>query len=205
MKVIFDFDDVLFNANAFKEIIFLELENEGVLDIRERYQKERELKRLFDLEIFLRSLSFDELKVHSFYQKYITFSASLVNQEMVNLIPKLGRENVFILSQGAEQFQRDKINAVLGDMLSASHILIVPGSKKDEISNICRRFRNEGVIFVDDKVEFLNDLPVSDLPNLKTVLFNHNGAHTLGEKIRVLQEEESITRELVRNNGPTMR
>jgi hypothetical protein len=205
MKVIFDFDDVLFNAKAFKEMIFFELEKEGAVNVKEKYQIEREKKRSFDLKLFLRSCSFNEEKVNSLYDTCISFSKDLANQEMVSIITKLGKENIFVLSQGAEQFQRDKIDATLGNLLDAIHIIIVPDSKKDDIVRICNQFRNEGVIFVDDKVEFLNNLPVSDLPNLKTVLFNHNGTHTLGEEIRALQEQESKTREIVRNGGPAMR
>ncbi len=185
MKIIFDFDDVLFNANAFKELMFFYLEERGIRNARELYKQMRKREKLFSPSQYLNELGIKKDERATVYEGIMTPCAWLFNKEMVGIMSEIGEENFFIISQGDEAFQEDKIDRAIGDQVLGSHIIIVPDSKREEVIRICMMFKDEDVIFVDDKIEFLNNLPMNELPNLKTVLFDETGL----EKLKALVKE----------------
>ncbi len=179
MKIIFDFDDVLFDAKAFKELMFFYLEEKGVSNAREVYTSMRARDKTFLVLDYLRSLHIPKEDVDSVYEGIVTPAKWLVKQDVLSILKKVGKENAFIVSLGEEAFQRDKIEQALGDDVLDSHVVVVSPSKREEIIRVCTMYKDEEIIFVDDKIELLNNLPMSELPNLKTVLFDETGLEKL--------------------------
>lgn len=206
MKLILDFDDVIFNANAFKELMFFYLGERGIRNAGEVYEKMREKEEMFSVLRYLEELGIKESERDEVYEGIMTPCVWLVNKEVIEIMDQVGIENIFILSQGDEAFQRDKIDRAVGDKVLGSHVAVVPESKTEELKRICEMYKDEDVIFADDKLKFLNALPASSLPNLKTVLFNERGLQTLQAEIeesrriegRKANEEQSQA-------GPKMR
>lgn len=184
MKVIFDFDDVIFNAKAFKETLFATLKARGYDDVKTKYDVMRKSEDTFSLLSFLRHVTFDssEEYVMSLYEEIMQRCPNLVNEEVHEVINELGKENCYIVTHGDKDFQLDKIQRSIG-LSSVKEIVVVSGSKAEAIKMLCDRHSNEEVIFVDDKLLFINDLPVTECQNLKTVLFNHNGHINLTAEI----------------------
>jgi FMN phosphatase YigB (HAD superfamily) len=188
MKVIFDFDDVIFNAKAFKDVMYQILGNEGYSGMEELYEKVRERPTPFSLLAFLEELdpaltSLENLdKKFSLYERILGFSEHLVHAEVTELIQRLGKDNCYIVTNGVESFQQDKIRRSVGQDL-VREVIVVSGSKREAIEEICKRHSDEEVIFVDDKSKYFNDINWEACNNLKTVLFNENGLENLEAEI----------------------
>ncbi|MEN9551869.1 MAG: hypothetical protein RI935_246 [Candidatus Parcubacteria bacterium] len=207
MKLVLDFDDVIFNAKAFKELMFFYLAERGIRNAKEVYEQMRQRERAFSVIRYLDELGIkEEEERDEVYEGIMTPCVWLANKEVIALMEQIGKENIFILSQGDGAFQRDKIERSLGGNVLGSHVVVVPESKTEELKRICHMFNTEEVIFVDDKVEFLNAIPVTNIQNLKTVLFNENGLDTLRSEIRESRRLEQERANQERNTkGPTMR
>lgn len=192
MKVIFDFDDVIFNAKEFKSAIFQILEGKGYERVQEKYEVMRGEGGAFSLKIFLRNvdptLSFEEEE--SLYQQILGFSELLINQEVLNIIRCLEKDNCYIVSSGFDEFQKDKIRRCVGENL-VSEIIVVEGNKGPIIEAICKRHEREDVIFVDDKLEHFGSIKMNECENLKTVLFNEHGLENLKAEIEVSKIAEA--------------
>ena len=53
-----------------------------------------------------------------------------------------------------------------------SQTYVVTESKKEIISRICEKHKDEQVVFIDDKPRFLDDVDLKDSPNLIPVQYN---------------------------------
>ena len=97
---------------------------------------------------------------------------NLLNTELIETVKKLGKENCFIVTNGEQEFNHDKILRIgLQDLFYEQNIFIVLGSKKEIIEKICAKHKNEKVIFIDDKAKHFEDLDFTKCPNLKTILY----------------------------------
>ena len=188
MKFIFDFDDVLFNTRKFKEQIYLSVEKIGIpRSVEEECYKEFR-KYAFSLKKFL-SYLFDKEKkenvsVDGIYEEIMFDCKSFLNQELVEMVRNLGATNSFIVTSGDKEFQFDKIKRAGVESLFLE-IIVVPESKKGEIEKLCAKYKNEKVIFVDDKIQFFKDLDMSKYSNLKTILYDEHGLEKLKAEINV--------------------
>lgn len=195
MKVIFDFDDVLFNAKGFKEKMFSLLLAKGYDTVTEHYERVRTTEKPFSLKAFLLDLddhmTFEEH--HALYEEIMGACRNLVNEEVVRIMKTLGKENCYIVTNGDPEFQIDKIRRSIGEDC-VRDIVVVSGDKQEAIATICKRHKDEDVLFTDDKLTFLRNLDVESCPNLKTVLFNEYGLHTLLAEIEASQIEEEKMR-----------
>ncbi len=211
MKLILDFDDVLFDAKALKEVMFDVLRNEGVENGEQLYEAERRSGRAFIPRDFLRRACASqeeegdttiEVDVDVMYESIISRCPEFTNQELVELIGSVGGENCYIVTNGNEEFQMDKIVRAGLDTLVAK-VIIVPGTKSVEIEHICKQFPDEEVVFLDDKTIYFDDIDREACKNLKTVLYNDKG--TIGEleaemrKIHTPEVKEFVV------GGPIMR
>jgi ABC-type polysaccharide/polyol phosphate transport system ATPase subunit len=91
---------------------------------------------------------------------------------------QLKEEDCFIVTQGDEEFQRDKIRRSLGEKY-LSHTTVVASSKRESIKALCKKYEDGKVVFVDDKIEVLDDLDTLANKNLRTVLFDVRGLERL--------------------------
>ncbi len=203
MKIILDFDDVLFNATAFKRAIFKRLTEYGISGVEDLYVKERESGQPFSLRHFLTNI-FEQQRGSSIgasiiYRELMETCEAYVNQELALLVRFVGKDNCFIVTNGNQEFQKDKILRTKMNAL-VSKYTIVSGSKKEEIESLCKEFSNEEIIFVDDKSKFFADLNMEVCKNLKTVMYNEYGLENLQAEIRASRDEEQNRK--IPNNIP---
>lgn len=192
MKLILDFDDVLFNSKALKEVMFGVLRDEGMENGEDLYEVERRSGRAFVPRDFLRRAcrtqedegdTIIEVDVDSMYEKIMGRCPDFVNQELVALVQSVGKENCYIISNGNKEFQEDKVvRANLNTMVTK--VIVVPGTKSVEIEQICKEFSNEEIVFVDDKSIYFDDLDREACKNLKAVLYNENGLESLKVELK---------------------
>jgi hypothetical protein len=192
MKLILDFDDVIFNAQTFKDLMFFFLKERGIQHGEDVYREMRKSDQLFSVAKYIERLHIPESDKEEVYEGIMTPAEWLVKEEMLSVFDFVEKENVFIVSQGDEGFQRDKIERALGDRVPQSHVVIVPGTKKHEIQHICELYKDEEVVFVDDKTLFLDDLPLQDIPNLTAILFDEYGSVTLKKALQEAKDREEI-------------
>ncbi len=192
MKVIFDFDDVIFNAKQFKRELFWVLESHGYVDVSQLYEKARSSGEPFSLRAFIKAIdgTLSEDSFASLYETIIQKSKHLVNEEIFRLMKSLGKDNCYIVTNGVEEFQLDKIRRSIGED-SYREVIVVSGDKREAITMLCKRHGDEEVIFVDDKIAFLNALDFEQCKNLKTVLFNEHGFGNLVAEIEASQRGEA--------------
>ncbi len=179
MKFIFDFDDVLFhNTRKFKEHMYACLEKSGVKrrEAEEYYLKTR--TNQFWLKGMLAHFSAGHL-----YEEIMQASENLVNQELIELIKKIGKSNCYILSYGDKEFQLDKIERTQIAPLFRE-VIVVSDSKKETVEKICSIHKDEAILFIDDKPEHFANLDLSKYPNLKTILFDEKGLEKLQAEIK---------------------
>ncbi|HEU0085729.1 MAG TPA: HAD hydrolase-like protein [Candidatus Paceibacterota bacterium] len=181
MKLIFDFDDTLFRTTPlFKERMFSVLEAEGIPRIQsETLYKEMRVKE-FSLMDYIGKFFTDEKKKVELYQRIMETCSDLVNEELMSVVVATGKENCYIVTNGEQEFQLEKIE-MSGIAPFFEEIIVVSGSKKEVIEKICQEFPDEKVIFVENREIFLSDLDIGKLPNLKTVPYDKNGFQKLKE------------------------
>lgn len=172
MKYIFDFDDVLFHTTKHrKEHMFPLLEKAGISSnsINEYYQKTRlEGFSLKDtISYFLPHKKSDHEKL---YSAIMDEGKNFINKDLFEVVKKLGKENCFLITHGGDEFQKDKMNRA-GATSLFSEIIILVGSKKEAVERICEKYKEEEVIFIDDKPQYFEDLDFKKYPNLKTILY----------------------------------
>lgn len=186
MKLVLDFDGVLFNTPKMREHFTHILERKGV-DPRMTellYMKHRETGIPFSLKRFLWTVAV-RTEVRSIteagvYEEILKACSSFTNKELVTLAESIGRENIFILTNGDKEYQMEKIQRTVG-IDFAREVIVVPGSKKKELEVLCDRFAQEPIIFVEDQPKFLADL--TPRKNLETILFGLAGIQDVREAI----------------------
>ena len=188
MKLILDFDDVLMDTSLLKKKISSSLYELGISkEVADNYYEQRDKSVPFSLKSFLLSfLKKEKIESVSFvdlYEEIMVICSDILNKEVVQIAKNIGKENSFIVTNGDKEFQMDKIKKS-GIESFFSEIYITNGSKKDIIENICLKNLNEKVIFVDNKIEFFNDLDIERCKNLKTILYDANGFENLVVEIK---------------------
>lgn len=185
MKIIFDFDDVVFDAKKFKRNVFSGLLSYGIDEnvVKEIYNNHR--------KIFNPSLLYKEVleknKIHISSEEINQLIDNLfqglpiyIDQRMIDLMCYVGKENCFIVTAGDEDFQRKKIKFSLGDaMVLDNHILFVKEKKDEKLKYICELYKDEAIIFVDDKDTHIQEVKALKMNNLYTVLYDEQGFDSL--------------------------
>jgi HAD superfamily hydrolase (TIGR01509 family) len=177
MKYIFDFDDVLFNTNhGFIEHEYIVLEKAGVSrdSIKEYYKNIKLNDGVFSMIQMLDHFSVPR----EFYTEIMKKNKDFVNQNLLDLIKRAGKDNCYMVTYGEHSFQMDKIKYA-GIEEFFSEIIVVQGSKKDSVEKICERYKNEQILFFDDKQEHFDNLDMTKCSNLKTI-------HYTGQDVRSL-------------------
>lgn len=174
MKYIFDFDDVLFNNAKFKEHMFEIITKTGISEeeawayYNEVREKEFSLKTF--IAVLLDRKNIIGINPKDIYDKIVTESDSFINKELIEIVKKIRKENCFIVTNGDKEFQQDKIDKS-GIFSLFFKIYIISESKKEIVYNVCNEYKNEEVIFIEDKEKFIKDIDPTKCPNLKTILY----------------------------------
>lgn len=199
MKLIVDFDDVLFDTARFKSYIFKTMEIHGVNNVKDFYDKERKINKPFSLRYFIQyaiditEKENDTMKkiynVEEIYNNIISACPFFINDNMVEIMKNEGKQNCFIVTNGEIEYQNDKISKTgIGEL--CQKVYIVPRTKKDVIKELCTFFSSEIVIFIDDKSKFFEDIDMEVCKNLTTVLYNENGFENLKAEIAKSKESD---------------
>ena len=186
MKFIFDFDDVIHNSTTHHKELFLVLEKYGIPrpEIENYYKKNRtlgfSLRSMLDYFVTLGRI--DASKKKSLYDEDMGDRKKFLNEELIELIKKLGKYNCYLVTYGNQEYQQEKIDRTEVASLF-SGINIVQGSKKEAIERICEKHKDEKVIFIDDKAHHFEGLDFKKYPNLKTILYDEQGLNKLKAEI----------------------
>jgi FMN phosphatase YigB (HAD superfamily) len=187
MKLILDFDDVLMDTFLLKKKIAASLYELGVSKKKaDNYYDQRDKSVPFSLKNFLVSFLKKE-KIESvspilLYDKIMSICPEILNHKIIQVAKDAGKENSFIVTNGDKKYQMDKIKkSGVEDFFVEIHI--TNGSKKEMVENICLRYPNEKVIFVDNKIECFKDLNLERCKNLCTVLYDGHGFENLKKEI----------------------
>ena len=195
MKVIFDFDDVIFDTKLFKKHIFSSLTQFNIDEdvVKEFYEKNRKAFNLSSLlkEIVISSgVSVSDEELEDIVDMLLQDAVKYVDTKLIDLMKKIGLENCFIITAGEVEFQKQKLKiSGVTDLLPLGHIMIVGYDKKKKIKFICKTYQNERVIFVDDKEDHIEEAKHLALKNLHTVLYNERGFEVLSKSVDFLQEQ----------------
>lgn len=194
MKLLVDFDDTLFNAAKFKESLFIILKNRGVEGVEVVYDKERVSGVPFSLKKFL-SLVLGDISpdVDVIYEEIMNLCHHFVNEDLLSIVKEVSKKNCIIVTHGDKEFQEDKIRSA-GLTHYFSLIVVVKGTKREVVEEFCKKYSQESVIFIDDKIKFFNDIDMALCPNLKTVVFNEDGIKNLRKEIAISVDRETRTK-----------
>lgn len=189
MKLILDFDDVLMDTSLLKKKIASSLYDLGIpKEIADHYYEQRDKSVPFSFKSFLLSFlkkeKIESISPIDLYEKIMVICPDILNKEIVQVAKNIGKANSIIVTNGDKDYQMDKIKKS-GIETLFSEIHITNGSKKDVVEDICLRNLNEKVIFVDNKIEFFNDLDMGRCKNLKTLLYDENG---LANLLKIIQQ-----------------
>lgn len=181
MKIIFDFDDVLFDNVSFKKKVFSYFEKYGLSSevCESLYKKHRayfSLRKLYDEVSIYTGKTFSQNEFAIFREYTFSNFDTYLNSNLVAIIEKVGKENCFILTAGDAQFQNEKIiESGLITHIHKEHILIVKDDKKESLLSLCTLHKDEIFVFVDDKEKHIQGAIDLHLSNLHVVLYDSNG------------------------------
>lgn len=176
MKVIFDFDDTIFSSKEFKDVLFSGLEKFSISydTLSSYYFKNRDsftnpknfyLSFILDNKMNITHNQLDEVVLGLFVGL-----KRFLNQELIDIIKKLGAENCFIVSVGEKDFQLSKIKGCeIEELFGEIHI--VGENKNETIEELMSKFKGEDFIFLDDKLEHTE--------RAKEIINNEQKLHTI--------------------------
>lgn len=203
MKVLFDFDDVIFNSQGFKNFMFQVLKDRGCVNVKSLYENTRKNGQLFSLYDFIHEAdnTFTSEVQEEIYQQIIGISEHCINQEVFDSMKRLGKQNCYIVTSGEPRFQMDKIKRSIGSD-AVQEVIVVGVSKAEVIHNLCRKHADEEIIFVDNDANFFKDIDMMQCENLKTVLFNENGIGNLEAELQKSIHNEQLKKAPSSENRP---
>jgi FMN phosphatase YigB (HAD superfamily) len=178
MKIIFDFDDTIFDTNRFKqEKLFPCLLRYGIttLDFSRNYEQYRKDNPVYDIKEHLTKIAGQyniSIDINDIVQGMIKNLDEFIFPEYLNVIKKYGRENIFILTQGDNNFQRLKITKSKIDK-KVEEIFTVEGTKAEKVKSLCTLWNNDAVLFFDNTLGNL-DFEMSDHNLVRVFVGNVN-------------------------------
>jgi FMN phosphatase YigB (HAD superfamily) len=177
-KYIFDFDDVLFyNSNVFKKHMYdcflkFGLEKEVV---KKYYSIEKD-KGFVIYNLAKAVLEGEEntsISAEDLNEMIMSKVPECVNNDLIDIIKKLGRDHCFMVTHGLPEYQLYKVWRS-GIYKHFKEIYVIQDTKKYSVEAISIHYEDEDVYFFDDKESRFADLDLEKNKNLKTVLFVDN-------------------------------
>ncbi|MFZ2522366.1 MAG: gluconeogenesis factor YvcK family protein [Minisyncoccia bacterium] len=178
-KYIFDFDDVLlYSSSMLKGKIESTFNKKGILF---DYSSSKNKSGHFILNDIIPDIS----ERDQIYEEIMVNCSSFINEELVNIISGLGKENCYMVTFGNYEYQLEKIKRAGIENLFSEIIIVDIEDKKRAIEEICQKHKEQKVVFVDDKEKNLENLDLESYPNLKTILFDANGLENFKKEIQI--------------------
>ena len=165
MKIILDFDDVIFNAyRLFQE--FLKIFQEAGFSEEEFKKIYRETKNKaggFETETILklsrRLKSFDENKVKKEIGFLVNSAEKFIYPDFADFAKSFNKKDLIILSCGAASFQKEKIKkSKVASFFNEIIIVSSEENKTDSLKNISQKHNNGKIFFIDDKAELIDQI-----------------------------------------------
>lgn len=176
MKVIFDFDDVLFSTKDFKEILFSGMGKFGIpkRQLSDFYLASTESfnnpKSFYASFILKNKINVSERELDEVVGALFVGLDRLLNQELIKVIKELGVENCFIVSMGNNEFQMNKIKGCnIEGFFNEIHI--VDEEKNSVIEKLMDKFNDDHFVFID------NDL--GNIEKVKKIKRGRQRLHTI--------------------------
>ncbi|MEK7564594.1 MAG: HAD family hydrolase [Patescibacteria group bacterium] len=174
-KYIFDFDDVLFfNTEKFKKHMYKCFEEVGVSydTVKKYYKIEKEKGWVLSNLVgsVLNGEDITSISKKELTGKIMGECKNFVNNELVDRIKQLDVQDCYMVTHGIKEYQLEKVNRTdLGSLFTK--IFTVLDTKKGPVEMVCEQFKDDEVVFVDDKEKRFADLDFVKYPNLRKVLY----------------------------------
>lgn len=174
-KYIFDFDDVLFfNTEKFKKHMYKCFEEIGVpYDVVKKYyaiEKEKGWVLQNLVASVLKGENLISINKEELSEKIMRECKNFINNKLIDEIKQLDVKDCYIVTDGVKEYQLEKINRTNLNFFF-TQIFTVQDTKKRPVESICDQFRDDRIVFIDDKEKRFADLDFKKYPNLRTVLY----------------------------------
>jgi FMN phosphatase YigB (HAD superfamily) len=179
-KYIFDFDDVLFyNSNMFKKHMYDYFLQFGIdKDTVKKYytlEKERGFVSYNLVKAVLEGEGNVIVSAKALNEMIMSKVPECLNNELIDKIKILGRDNCFMVTHGVPEYQLYKVWRS-GIYVYFKEIYVIQDTKKYSVEAVSKQYKDEDVYFIDDKESRFKDLDLEENKNLKTVLFVDNNS-----------------------------
>lgn len=182
MKIILDFDDVIFNTRKFIKDYKKVFAAFGVPEKEFDYPRERDARgrvKTYDLKKHLKStkkrLKVDVKKLEDNIADFIKQGGKYVFDDAFRFLEKFSGQQLYILSYGNKEWQARKIeNSGVGRCFEK--IIIVNSEKSNGIGMLFKS-PNECIMFVDDRVEHIEDVKRSHPQTITVLLQRKEGRY----------------------------
>jgi FMN phosphatase YigB (HAD superfamily) len=174
-KYIFDFDDVLFlNTEKFKKHMYKCFEEIGVSydTVKKYYKIEKEKGWTLHglVASVLKGENITKTDKKALSEKIMGGCKNFVNNELIDQIKKLEVKDCYMVTHGVKEYQLEKVTRIgVGPLFT--QIFTVLDTKKGPVEMICEQFKDDEVVFIDDKEKRFADLDFEKYPNLRKVLY----------------------------------
>ena len=174
-KYIFDFDDVLFfNTKKFKKHMYKCFEDIGVPydTVKQYYKIEKEKGWVLGnlVASVLNGENIISVSADNLTEKIMMECKNFINNELIDRIKQLEVEDCYVVTHGVTEYQLEKLRRTNLEPLFTK-VFVVQDTKKGPVEMICEQFKNDTVVFVDDKEKRFADLDFEKYSNLKKVLY----------------------------------
>ncbi len=200
MKLILDFDDVIFDTKSFKIKVFSGLVDVGVTSnsVESIYQKQRSafnITTLYREVIRCAGIAMSQEELEKKIEAVLQDLHNYVDERLIQMINNTGKENCYILTAGEGEFQKQKLlySGVLS-LIPNEQIIIVGSDKKENLRLVCGLYPNEPIIFADDKEINIQDAQSLMIPNLFAVQYDERGFEKLSEAVSSHSEQSREVR-----------
>ncbi len=112
---------------------------------------------------------------------------NFVNNELVDRIKQLYVENCYMLTHGVREYQLEKVDRTSLRPFFTK-IFVVQDTKKEPVEMVCEQFKNDEIVFVDDKEKRFADLDFVKYLNLRKVLYT--GPESIAEIFRYSERQK---------------
>ncbi|HOW60822.1 MAG TPA: hypothetical protein P5548_03555 [Candidatus Moranbacteria bacterium] len=170
MKVFIDFDDVLFNTKKFIEDIEVIFQKHGISKniFYETYQSEDKISKTNygNMFSYSPSLQFKKIKkkikidtkqLEKDFNVLVKNTKKYIFKDVDKFLNKMGKKDIFILSFGTNNFQKEKIKNSGIEKYFNKIIVVAYAEKSRAIGKIIGKSR-ESFYFIDDRVSFLEEV-----------------------------------------------
>lgn len=200
MKLILDFDDVIFDTKSFKIKVFSGLDSSGISaeNVESIYQTQRSsfnITTLYREVIRFAGIVMSQEELEKKIETVLQDLHNYVDERLIQMINNIGKENCYILTAGDSEFQKQKLLfSGISKILTNEQIIIVGSDKKESLRLVCGLHPNEPIIFADDKEINIQDAQSLMIPNLFPIEYDENGFKKLNEVVSLYSEQSKEVR-----------